>query len=218
MCRLSWNLVASSSWKPQGLSRPVMGLLYLFLPTQIFPALNRVPCLQILRQDLQAFRSCSVRPLRQIFSALTIFMTDHLAKTNKLQPLPFFISNLKHGPQFYFPPSGWQTKFYTHKNNIYETVLHASRFQWRPVQSCNNIIKYLHTNQTGIVGPVAVWITHAYFHKLQIKRFLLHSSYLTLRRLMSYIYIYIYMEDPFLMFLDHTQRRSTVGRTPLDEW
>jgi hypothetical protein len=26
------------------------------------------------------------------------------------------------------------------------------------------------------------------------------------------------MEHPFLMFLDHTQRRSTVGRTPLDEW
>ena len=39
--------------------------------------------------------------------------------------------------------------------------------------------------------------------------------FLTLRRLMSYIYIY--MEHPFLMFLDHTQRRSTVGRTPLDE-
>ena len=36
---------------------------------------------------------------------------------------------------------------------------------------------------------------------------------LTLRRLMSYIY----MENPFLMFLGHTQRRSTVGRTPLDE-
>ena len=33
--------------------------------------------------------------------------------------------------------------------------------------------------------------------------------YLTLWRLMSYIY----MEYPFLMFLDHTQRRSTVGRT-----
>ena len=39
---------------------------------------------------------------------------------------------------------------------------------------------------------------------------------LTLRWLMSYIYIY--MEHPFLMFLDHTQRRTTVGRTPLDEW
>jgi len=44
---------------------------------------------------------------------------------------------------------------------------------------------------------------------------------LTLRLLMSYIYIYvyiyIYMERLFLMFLNHTQRRSTVGRTPLDE-
>ena len=36
---------------------------------------------------------------------------------------------------------------------------------------------------------------------------------LTLRLLMSYIY----MEHLFLMFLDHTQRRTTVGRTPLDE-
>ena len=41
---------------------------------------------------------------------------------------------------------------------------------------------------------------------------------LTLRLLISYIYIYIYMERIFLMFLDHTQRRSTVGRNPLDEW
>ena len=40
---------------------------------------------------------------------------------------------------------------------------------------------------------------------------------LTLRRLMSYTYIYTYMEHPFLMFLDHTRRRSTVGRIPLDE-
>ena len=38
--------------------------------------------------------------------------------------------------------------------------------------------------------------------------------WLTLRLLMSYIY----MERLFLMFLNHTQRRSTVGRTPLDEW
>ena len=31
MCRLSWNPGASTSWNPQGLSRPVMGLLYLYL-------------------------------------------------------------------------------------------------------------------------------------------------------------------------------------------
>jgi hypothetical protein len=29
MCRLSWNLGVSASWNPQGLSRQVMGLLYL---------------------------------------------------------------------------------------------------------------------------------------------------------------------------------------------
>ena len=31
MCRLSWNLGVSTSWNPQGLSRPVMGLLCLFI-------------------------------------------------------------------------------------------------------------------------------------------------------------------------------------------
>ena len=38
MCRLSWNLGASTSWNPLGLSRPVMGLLYLYhqhIPTLI---------------------------------------------------------------------------------------------------------------------------------------------------------------------------------------
>ena len=59
-------------------------------------------------------------------------------------------------------------------------------------------------------------------HQVRSRRndFILGGS-LTLRLLMSYIYIYIYiyiyMEHLFLMFLDHTQRRSKVGRTPLDE-
>jgi hypothetical protein len=30
MYRLSWNLGSSTSWNPQGLSRPALGLLYLF--------------------------------------------------------------------------------------------------------------------------------------------------------------------------------------------
>jgi len=38
------------------------------------------------------------------------------------------------------------------------------------------------------------------------------ETVLTLRSLTLYIYGAL-----FLMFLDHTQRRSTVGRTPLDE-
>ena len=53
----------------------------------------------------------------------------------------------------------------------------------------------------------------------KLKHSILFSSRcLTLRILMSYIYIYIYMEHLFLMFLNHKQRRTTVGRTPLDEW
>jgi len=46
-------------------------------------------------------------------------------------------------------------------------------------------------------------------HFLHVSRIRVKS--LTLRQLKSYIY----MEHLFLMFLDHTQRRSTVGRTPL---
>ena len=34
MCGLSWNLGSSASWNPQGLSRPVMGLLYLYVVLQ----------------------------------------------------------------------------------------------------------------------------------------------------------------------------------------
>ena len=48
-------------------------------------------------------------------------------------------------------------------------------------------------------------------HFLHVSRIRVKS--LTLRLLMSYIY----MEHQFLMFLDQTQRRTTVGRTPLDE-
>jgi hypothetical protein len=36
MCRLSWNLGASISWNPQGLSRSVMGLLYLYIYIYIY--------------------------------------------------------------------------------------------------------------------------------------------------------------------------------------
>ena len=48
-------------------------------------------------------------------------------------------------------------------------------------------------------------------HFLHISR--IRVKLLTFRLLMSYIY----MEHPLLMFLDHTQRRTTVGRTALDE-
>jgi hypothetical protein len=47
MCWLSWNLGASNSWNPQGLSRPVMGLLYI-LPLRICTTCRNMKKLCIL--------------------------------------------------------------------------------------------------------------------------------------------------------------------------
>jgi len=69
------------------------------------------------------------------------------------------------------------------------------------------------------LNPICYLLALLAHHFLHVSRIIVKS--LTLRLLMSYIYIYIYiyiyMERIFLMFLDHTQRRSTLGRTPLDE-
>jgi hypothetical protein len=55
---------------------------------------------------------------------------------------------------------------------------------------------------------VALLGAHHFLHVSRIR-----VKLLTFRLTMSYVY----MEHPFLMFLDHTQRRTTVGRIPLDE-
>ena len=65
------------------------------------------------------------------------------------------------------------------------------------------------------LNPICYLLAILAHHFLHVSRIRVKS--LTLRLLMIYIYIYIYMEHLFLMFLDHTQRRTTVGRTPLDE-
>ena len=67
------------------------------------------------------------------------------------------------------------------------------------------------------LNPICYLLALLAHHFLHVSR--ISVKLLTFRLIMSYIYIYmyIYMEHPFLMFLDHTQRRSTVGRTPLDE-
>ena len=46
MCRLSWNMGASSSWNPQGLSWPVQGLFFPCLHDTVFPSdfPSRTPC------------------------------------------------------------------------------------------------------------------------------------------------------------------------------
>ena len=62
------------------------------------------------------------------------------------------------------------------------------------------------------LNPICYLLALLAHHFLHVSRIRVKS--LILRLLMSCIY----MERLFLMFLDHTQRRATVGRTPLDEW
>ena len=100
-------------------------------------------------------------------------------------------------------------------------------------QTCSNVMGGNHASQSFHVGavvrqgdallstlcnplnpelnPICYLLALLAHHFLHVSRIRVKS--LTLRLLMSYIY----MERLFLMFLDHTQRRSTVGRTPLDE-
>ena len=86
------------------------------------------------------------------------------------------------------------------------------------------ILKYTNVNQSKIAAldGVQLYFSKSFWPRTktvntatQTLKVMLYTSihnYLTFRLLMSYIY----MEHPFLMFLGHTQRRSTVGRTPLD--
>jgi len=85
-----------------------------------------------------------------------------------------------------------------------------------------NFFNPLNAELNPIYYLLALLGAHHFLHFSRIR-----VKSLTLMQLMSYtyiytyiyiyIYIYIYMEHLFLMFLEHTQRRSTVGRTPLDE-
>ena len=93
---------------------------------------------------------------------------------------------------------------------------------WPPVEtalSIYNVSIFVRKKSREAINPLnpelnsiccllALLGAHHFLHVSRIR-----VKPLTLRVLMPYIY----MQHPFLMFLDHTQRRTTVGRTPLDE-
>ena len=81
-----------------------------------------------------------------------------------------------------------------------------------PTYCTSSYINPLNAELNPICCLLALLGAHHFLHVSRIR-----VKSLTLRLLVSYIYIYIYLEHPLLMFLDHTQRRTTVGRTPLDE-
>ena len=90
-------------------------------------------------------------------------------------------------------------------------VPHTHSFIYHPchiILATDHIINPLKPELNPICYLLALLGAHHFLHVSRIK-----VKLLTFRLLMSYIY----MQHPFLMFLDHTQRRSTVRRTPLDE-
>ena len=102
--------------------------------------------------------------------------------------------------------------FHTYINTILSEV--QERETWEPSNKAvlfriSQNINTLNAELNPICYLLALLGAHHFLHVSRIR-----VKSLTLR-LMSYIYIY--MEHLFLMFLDHTQRRTTVGRTPLDE-
>ena len=104
-----------------------------------------------------------------------------------------------------------------YKPSIKETVLLFLNNYGKGIYSRELIVKYfivvVINPLNAELSPICYLLALLAHHFLHVSRIRVKS--LTLRLLMSYIYIY--MERIFLMFLDHTQRRSTVGRTPLDE-
>ena len=85
------------------------------------------------------------------------------------------------------------------------------------------VLRALFNTLNPELNPICYLLALLAHHFLHVSRIRVTS--LNIRLLMSYLYIYIYIyiciyiyiEHLFLMFLDHTQRRTTVGRTPLDE-
>jgi len=112
-------------------------------------------------------------------------------------------------------PDGNTGIFHWH-NRSGRTVALASTQPLTEMSTRNIQLGYKNQSVYAVSGTSRCLFSDKYkTHKYSVGR--AYSCWmLTLRLLMSYIYIY--MEHPILMFLDHTQRRTTVGRTPLDEW
>ena len=76
-CRLSWNLGASASCNPLGLSRPVMGLLYLFAFSE---------CIQYgITYCLQIFFLLKIEVL-EFIDWMYLFKTLHRPEDGSLEP------------------------------------------------------------------------------------------------------------------------------------
>ena len=123
----------------------------------------------------------------------------------QLKPYPCYISFLQNVPNKQCIVHFEKFKTITHLVNKFPFFIEpASQYCRKKCFTFNPLKPEL----ISICYLLALLGAHYFLHVSRIR-----VKLLTFRLLMSYIY----MQHPFLMFLDHTQRRSTVGRTPLDE-
>ena len=141
--------------------------------------------------QLHAF-SASAQTEISVFFAVRFHSRKEIRYSLKKNSLP--------GPQTF-----WRQHLYPCKESRPEPSSPQSSYY----VDYTNVFNPLNTELNPICYLLALLGAHHFLHVSRIR-----VKSLILRLLMSYIYIYT--EHLFLMFLDHT-RRTTVGRTPLDE-
>jgi len=88
MCRLSWNLGVATSWNPQGLSRPVIGLLFLVLYLRFRIAHRVLVCVSIGLSVYSIISYTSLPPVLQpLVSSVYFSILLSLPLTPLFRPL-----------------------------------------------------------------------------------------------------------------------------------
>ena len=151
----------------------------------------------------------ALRTLRYSYRFSTNLFTHSVNSTNITVHILQCVTVMNLNTLQHFPPGSTSTP-------LSHTRLHlTNRLVLQNGRPCIDALTYLYVYFLSAIyilvsgGGNRVWFTCNSLLSYKGS----HVRTLTLRLLM----LYIYMEHPFLMFLDHTQRRSTVGRTPLDE-
>jgi hypothetical protein len=124
MCRVSLNMGASTSWNPQGLSRPVMGLLYLYLCAKL--SLQSIVCRYTYTNKLILW-------LKLHF----IRLVDQFRKIYRHYRYNFLVTDIKYLVSLKFPCYGrfcytssgnCRTGPRNHRNHLEECMWHFAEF------------------------------------------------------------------------------------------
>jgi len=176
-----------------------------FMSTRVCPVscqVLRKPCdwLKILSTEIYFTPSTKFCPKHFCFSnRFEIYAWDTSRPVSDFKLCPLFLSE--------FNPN-WNIEFYCDSSvDFHENMLFPCRGTGR--QTTETDKERERERERERHQP------YRYMKRRGTKLVCTFFTFLTLRLLISYIYIY--MEHPFLMFLDHTQRRTyAYGRSPAE--